>query len=712
MNGNWLERSLGRLDRGWAWWRGLYKVVELLRFSVLIPAVLGLTLLLSDQMSDALRALAEDARLGQGLALFVSSVFAGLVVWYSARTMLRFHFAGVPESSAAAWPRFKRHLPRVLGVSVPLLLAARVARLAPGSAVPGALWILAAAMLLGAIVLAVYVVARRGIAAKTGLAVLAKSEATERRDLTARRELPGSTRWVLYSLLIANALFVLLFAWLPTGWLGAPAILLLGLGLMAVVGSVLVYFANHYRVPMLLFLALWTALWSPLNDNHAVRATAAMSSHGWLMRAKAPDPASLPASTLARKTLAEYFREWWQELAASEPGTGPVPVVVVVAEGGGIRAAYWTAQTLAKLEDETAADAQPFSRHVFAISAVSGGSLGAATFDAMVARRLRLAGTATGGRQDEVDRVLGADFLSPTMGALLFPDLLQRFIPLPLADDRAIALEHSWEQAWARAHPDDAAGFTQPFQNLWAQRAHAVPLLILNSTVVETGQRALVYPFATVTADPDASFADALAVGRYYGTSMPLSTATLLSARFPYISPAGLVDTRRAGADRFVRLVDGGYFDNTGAVTAQELVVQLQRLHDQLPGVRPMRLIVLHLPNAPPPEPKKTGALAQRLQGYVWLSETGSPLRAFMNASDARGRQAVDFLQGMSQGGTVDGRQFDIVLYQSGAELPLGWELSHVVRQQMRAQLDACAPSLTQGCAAPTLSALLRYLHP
>ncbi|HTP38484.1 MAG TPA: hypothetical protein VMI92_02800, partial [Steroidobacteraceae bacterium] len=671
-----LQRWLGRFDRGWARWRGAYRVLELLRCSVLIPAVLALTLLLSEQMSDALRALAEDARLGQGIALFLCAVFAGSVVWYSARTMLRFRFAGVPESAAQAWPRLKRHLPRVLGVAVPLLLALRIARLAPGSALPGALWILAAAMALGALVLAIYFVARRRIAVRTGFAVLARSEATERRDLTTQRDLPDTTRRVLYALLLANLLFAVLFTCCPMGWLGAPAILLLGLGLMTVVGSVLVYFANHYRVPMLLFLASWAALCSPFNDNHAVRAVQAMRSHGWFRRARAPDPASLPASPLARLTLADYFKEWWQDLATHEPGSGPVPVVVVVAEGGGIRAAYWTAQTLAKLEDATAADPLPFSRHVFAISAVSGGSLGAATFDALLARRLRLTTQDAASRQDEVDRMLGADFLSPTMGALLFPDLLQRFAPVPLANDRALALEQAWERAWAQSHPDDAAGFSQPFQALWARQPHAVPLLILGSTVVETGQRALVYPFASATVDSEASFADALAVGRYYGTSMPLSTATLLSARFPVISPAGLLDTRRAGALRYVRLVDGGYFDNTGAVTAQELVLQLQRLHEQFAGARAMRLIVLHLPNDPPAERRRSGALAQRLQGHVWLSETGSPLRAFMNAADGRGRQAVDFLQELTLSGAVTGRQFDLVLYQDGPELPLGWELS------------------------------------
>ncbi|HTP40626.1 MAG TPA: hypothetical protein VMI92_13760, partial [Steroidobacteraceae bacterium] len=81
------------------------------------------------------------------------------------------------------------------------------------------------------------------------------------------------------------------------------------------------------------------------------------------------------------------------------------------------------------------------------------------------------------------------------------------------------------------------------------------------------------------------------------------------------------------------------------------------------------------------------------------------------NAADGRGRQAVDFLQELTLSGAVTGRQFDLVLYQDGPELPLGWELSAVVRREMREQLDHCAPALTQGCAAPVFAALLGYLH-
>ena len=44
--------------------------------------------------------------------------------------------------------------------------------------------------------------------------------------------------------------------------------------------------------------------------------------------------------------------------------------------------------------------------------------------------------------------MLGKDFLAPTAAVMLFPDLVQRLLPVPFLDDRAMAFEKSWEAAW------------------------------------------------------------------------------------------------------------------------------------------------------------------------------------------------------------------------------------------------------------------------
>src|SRR5207253_8426017 len=116
-------------------------------------------------------------------------------------------------------------------------------------------------------------------------------------------------------------------------------------------------------VPLLVYAAI-VSLW---NDNHRLRTTRVASYdrqpppkhfEQWLAQALKGAPTGSTTSTSA---------------ADSERG---YPVFVVAAAGGGIRAAYWTALVLGTITDQTHADA--WRRHLYAVSGVSGGSLGAA----------------------------------------------------------------------------------------------------------------------------------------------------------------------------------------------------------------------------------------------------------------------------------------------------------------------------------------------
>jgi hypothetical protein len=696
--------AMSWLRGAWARTRQLAAVLAIVRFSLLVPAALAIALVLADQMIDILRALGEDRRRAAIVWLLLTSAFAGLVVWYTARTMLRFRFAANPASDPAVHPRLKRLLPRLLGICVPGMLAVRVGLLAAESDAPKGPWIFTAALLIVTAAVAFYVFARRSIAARTGLHILADPEQKERRNLRRWRELPPTTLAVLAVMIALNLLFLVLFMWqgfyragVPAE-LGAPAILLLGLGLTAASGSAIVYMANHYSVPVLTLLAAWAALCSIDNDNHMVRVTSTSRSHGVLMREAMPPLAALPDSPLGPMTVSGYSREWWQELEQASPGDGRIPVFIVSAEGGGLRAAYWTAVVLAELEDETHGNPIPFSRHVFAVSGVSGGSVGAVLFDAMVAARLARqrqavgSASATPTRRKEMERVLAKDFLSDTVGNALFPDLLQRFLPAPLLSDRAIALEHSFERAWLLEHPHDDLQLSEAFHDLWRASPHSVPLLFLNSTVVETGQRAINYPLATHSTGADPPFADTFPIGSFIGTAMPLSTAALLSARFTYVSPAGLIDTRRTTAPRWIRLVDGGYFDNSGAVTAQELAGVLLAAADSR-----LRLIVLHLPNDPETPSAQLNAQQRSFSRLEFLSEVFAPPQTLLNTRGARGTQAVSYLR--SQPGI---ELLSIRPCRVHVTAPLGWVLSGEVRHEMSGQLESCH-NVGAHCAAERL---------
>jgi hypothetical protein len=116
--------------------------------------------------------------------------------------------------------------------------------------------------------------------------------------------------------------------------------------------------------------------------------------------------------------------------------------VLVAAEGGGIRAAYWTAASLANLQDEF-----PFLRnHVFAISGVSGGAVGAALF----AKLVQLEAPPFRTWLDSVDTILSRDFLPPPLAAMFGPEILQNLVPLSaIGTDRALKLEEAFTDSFA-----------------------------------------------------------------------------------------------------------------------------------------------------------------------------------------------------------------------------------------------------------------------
>ena len=248
------------------------------------------------------------------------------------------------------------------------------------------------------------------------------------------------------------------------------------------------------------------------------------------------------------------------------------PIYVIAAQGGGIYAAHQTALALARIQDRCPA----FAQHIFAISGVSGGSLGAALFSALVKFRTKNAAPITdpsclertgglaepGWYEKRVDKFMSSDFLSPLVAAGLFPDFLQRFLPFSIAEfDRARAFELSIERAWRLAVPeDDKNVFGRSFYGLWKPDG-IVPALVLNSVEVHSGARRVVSPFAF-----KGRMNNSLETLRpILGHNIALSTAVGLSARFPWLLPAATITSAK---DRQYRLVDGGIYEYSGAATA------------------------------------------------------------------------------------------------------------------------------------------------
>jgi hypothetical protein len=251
--------------------------------------------------------------------------------------------------------------------------------------------------------------------------------------------------------------------------------------------------------------------------------------------------------------------------------------------------------------------------------------------------------------------LVSGDYLTPDFVGLASRDNLSPPNPLTggsFLDDRAALMERTSERHYDYVVGNHAPGFgIQLYEDIFGPPAsqsglqsrfgfwgkHAphggwVPLLLLNGTSVGTGARVIasdlistraasesdgdkakriaIYPAAfdvfemlskpcvegNACASANAGMADnADARG---GPDIRLSTAALLSARFPIISPAGII--RAEGASAVAdRVVDGGYFENAGLTTAMDVARELRRLR-----IVPVVLLVQNGPRTDASDPK------------------------------------------------------------------------------------------------------------
>lgn len=506
--------------------------------------------------------------------------------------------------------------------------------------------------------------------------------------------------WMAGSLGIGLAVFVAA-AVLPQEvgrWLGTIAVLLVAC--VALV-PVLTWLTSSPRSPRWHWLSLllgiavaWSAI--DLNDNHELR--------------------ELPGSP---KTLAygEALRQW---LLARVPAdsTQPYPVVFVAAEGGGIRAAYFTAQVLSAIQDRCPASA----RHLFVVSGVSGGSVGAATFAGLVdASTAAVAKTdlkcpgefdGTGAMAGQSEAVLKADYLGPLVATLLFPDALQRFLPFPVpAWDRARTLEETVERSFKAQLRSDF--MERSVYSYWKPDRN-VPVLMLNSTNVETGHRTVASPVYPLEERFHrlATFYEFLP-----SIDFRISTMAVTSARFPLVTPAAALVVQ----GKKLRFVDGGYFENSGAATLAEAVDVAMQTAAQY-GI-PIRPVVLRIGNSPSmlaatenrrvwdeaPEPESSG-----------LGELLSPARAMANTRAARGVLAAEALKTLvttMQDNHISSEYIEFQIGVDSVPIPLGWQLASTTRRALRSQLnrpDDCRSQrrIVNGCSVLDVVEVIQdYMH-
>ncbi len=389
-------------------------------------------------------------------------------------------------------------------------------------------------------------------------------------------------------------------------FIGPFPFVLLAFGVLLGFGNMLTFLSVLRKTNFHFILFLLALLWGALFDSHKLNL---------------PNKNKDQAQFINRQDLKEYLKYWLRDTirqAQIIDKTQPrYPVYFVMSNGGASRSGYWTAKILSGLEDTTAGK---FSNHLFALSGASGGSVGNATFFSLLRARKSLAeknisfSAASG-------NYLKTDFLSYTLSHLLGPDIFRNIFPFVnwIGTDRGRALSRSLEIA-----PSNKCflydSFKLKFSSFITQKSdsnYRLPVLCINATRMRDGNPAV---FSNIR----------IASGHFSNTNyfnnrvdildllgedrdIKLSTAVVLGASFPYISPAGRIDSQTdtlKAANKYSRkseslyFVDGGYFDNSGAGVVNEMMIaintiiatdkEFEKYRDRL------EFFVLHIMNTDP----------------------------------------------------------------------------------------------------------------
>jgi hypothetical protein len=531
---------------------------------------------------------------------------------------------------------------------------------------------------------------------------------------------------IILAFLAALALLGWLLVWVNDGLLAPPALSALALK----------------RIPILTLLALWFVLASVFDHG----------GYGDVRTIKSETEASISLETAWRCWLEKNGLEHQGEEvgcrtahAGSLGSSGITPLVLVATTGGGIRAAYWTTVALDcafEVDARTALRYRPCfaerrsddwrrSNSIFALSGISGGSLGLAAYAAYLTEK------DGEGQENWMSTRLEADSLSASIAWWLFVETPQTLLRFHNATDRAEVLERGWEKDWAGAEDEsEKDGLTQPFLALWRNEPD-VPLLLFSGTSVADGCRfnasvlngnveptvitesrqlercRSLAPFEEAASetrtDPTEithnrrsllpatrDLVDFLCRGQT-GLDVRLSTAALLSGRFPFVSPSGRLARQCGQHPPVAYVVDGGYLDTSGASSMVEIGEQLlptieayNRTHAPGGCVVPFFIQI------------DNGAEAGRPNLSKRPFELNVPLQTLFRtriarAAEARVQAALLFNRRFAEvtykgsAGTTrplrDRYAHFVNLAHPGPQAPLGWTLSTFTRDDLRDQI-------------------------
>lgn len=588
-------------------WEGISSLLQTLwsaRLLMIFNAIIFIIFTYTDQGYDMLLALPEGA-LGRIVWFVIFTAIAGYLIWYTGRFFLDLNYTATGEETSASEHYWKYYIPRYLAVQLPVILSMSLYHLGSypcsrehhtllwlGGALiipflimkglewwfkhlmkPALFWAILSGLLILILAGAIRDQRHHGVyliaAGQLLLALLLGSYFYIRRHqafygyLSFLKNIhPRSVFWTFTALLALafisfNVMDDVRSIFPYPVLIAGMSLYLVGIGLLFAVSRQMRFFTVTAVLVLIVMLVY-------LNNRR-------FNTH--LHEVQYTTAAPLP---LERQALPDHFESWLTLRQKNMRQKDPYPIFMVVGEGGGSRAGLWMSHLLASLQDSTDG---AFTEHTYAMSTVSGSTTGAGTFMYFLKNNY--------GQLGQRSRIMfQTNYLSSSLAHLMGQDALKSIIPGIYRKrdgrhrDRAAQLEKEWSiGAWNALQGHDGydlrppadSSMQRPFTSFWQSYDGSydleMPLLFANTTRVETGRPAAVSAVRLPSADPAYDILGYLEKDDHH---LSLITGMHLSSRFPIINAMGKID----GLGHFA---DGGYYDNSGASTMNQILAELSR---------------------------------------------------------------------------------------------------------------------------------------
>jgi hypothetical protein len=286
---------------------------------------------------------------------------------------------------------------------------------------------------------------------------------------------------------------------------------------------------------------------------------------------------------------------------------------------------------------------------------------------------------------------------------LLGPDIFRNFLPFLnwLEMDRGRALAFSLEKA-----PGESCflydSFKVSFSSIITQKKkldYPLPILCINATRMRDGNPAVI---SNIRIQQDSAqnnyFNNRIDVLDLLGeeNDLKLSTAVVLGASFPYISPAGRIDKRNIVTDSTGKkklllephyFVDGGYFDNSGAGVVTEMIIALNNLLTTDSSFKDykdrLEFFVLHILNT---DPKKINTEPINSMTNDLLAPAKTLLGSYGSQTTVNDQRLKSFLYSIYK----DNLHYNkIDLYDNNTNPRFRFSMNWVISDKQRSLMDS-----------------------